>query len=93
MTIVLTRSSDGSLTLPAELLEGSQNSEYAVRAAEYGDLVLSPMNGTITPPSGGTGLDEAWDAWFVRLDELSELMGASWPEGLSAVDAVNAIRR
>ena len=92
MAIVLSRSADGSLTLPAELLDEMQHSKYAFRS-ENGDLVLTPTNGSSIPPSVGTDLEKEWDAWFIQLAELGERMSAKWPEGVTAVDAVNAIRR
>ncbi|HEY3411642.1 MAG TPA: hypothetical protein VGM51_01150 [Armatimonadota bacterium] len=92
MAIVLTRSADGSLTLPAELLDGPQNAKYAIRS-EGGTLVLTPLEELEESPRDAPALDAEWDAWFQRFTELSERIGAVWPEGLSAVDAVNAIRR
>jgi antitoxin (DNA-binding transcriptional repressor) of toxin-antitoxin stability system len=44
---------------------------------------------TDEPPPTRAELDEFW----AEVDELAEEIGAHWPEGVSAVDAINDVRR
>jgi hypothetical protein len=84
MAIVLEVSADGSLTLPAELLEGMKTARYSV-ARNGNEVLVSPES------EPGTSLTH--DEWMKRWAELARRMDEKWPEGLTAVDAVNAIRR
>jgi predicted transcriptional regulator len=92
MAIVLEISADGSLTLPAELLEGMHHERYAVRP-DSGTLIISPAREGQVPPDDNADLAQEWDEWFRRLAEIGERMKAKWPEHLTSVEAVNAIRR
>jgi hypothetical protein len=84
MTIVLERSADGSLTLPAELLVDAASTRYSVE--RDGDRLL-------VAPEMDSATVLTHDEWMERWLELARHIGDKWPEGLSAVDAVNAIRR
>lgn len=84
MTIVLERSADGSLTLPAELLEDTATTRYSVE--RDGDRVL-------IAPASEFDIGLTHEEWMRRWEELARRIGEEWPEGLTAVDAVNAIRR
>jgi antitoxin (DNA-binding transcriptional repressor) of toxin-antitoxin stability system len=51
--------------------------------------VVARLVPTDEPPPTRAELDAFW----ADLDELAEEIGANWPEGVSAVDAVNDVRR
>jgi len=63
-----------------------EGAEYQVT---YHGKVIARLVPTEPVPLSSIELDAAW----ADLDELAEEISKSWPEGVSAVDAVREVRR
>ena len=71
-----------------EIVRRMQEAGEPVEIFDAGQIVarLVPAD---DPPLTQEELDAFWQEW----DEVSEDIGAAWPEGVSVVDAIKDVRR
>lgn len=74
-----------------------RTSEVVRRVREQGESIDVTYRGRIVArlvPAGDQGVEAAqWDAIWAERTRLIKDIGAHWPEGVSAVDAVREQRR
>jgi prevent-host-death family protein len=72
-------------------------SEILRRVREQGETVDVTYRGRVVarviPVEGGPSVRSDWQAFWADWDRLSAEISAEWPEGLSAEDAINDVRR
>lgn len=72
----------------SELLRRVREEGETVEITYYGKVVAR-----LVPVKRGQLTDEEIDAMFADLDALSAELKDLWPKGVSAVDAINDVRR
>jgi antitoxin (DNA-binding transcriptional repressor) of toxin-antitoxin stability system len=71
-----------------EIVRRLQETGEPVEILDQGQVVAMIVPAADPPPTQEE-LDAYWNEW----DELSEDIGKVWPEGVTAVDAINDVRR
>jgi prevent-host-death family protein len=72
-------------------------SEILRRVRERGEIVDVTYRGQVVarviPVQSGPSVQNDWRAFWADWDKLSAEISAEWPEGVSAEDAINDVRR
>ena len=87
MSTILEVNDDGSLVIPAELLNGAKpHKRYCAETAGQ-DLLLRPEQRVEAPEKLPP------DEWRRRWNELSELIGREWKSDKTAAEIISEMRR
>ena len=71
-----------------ELLERIREANDSVTITDHGRVVAC-----VVPAKPRRHDPAATAAWLATIDDLAEELGRHWPEGVTAVDAVDDVRR
>lgn len=84
------------ITVDVQQFEGHPL-ETLRRMSEEGRVIVITEHGKaiahLAPVSRPALSEEEMAAYFANLDQLTAQISASWPEGISALDVINDVRR
>ena len=85
MVVTVEVTEQGTLTLPAEVLNGAKPNARFVVESRNGALRVQQET-AVTEQQGA-------DDWIAEWDKLTDAVSAAWKSELSAVDVVSEMRR
>ena len=89
MTLILEVGEDGILSIPADILDDAIT-RYAVTGTGE---TLQSRRVAADPEIVDSGAGAGGEPWERERASLARRIGAAWPEGVSAADAVSETRR
>ncbi len=94
MSRVIVSDERGALHIEPDMLgEARPNTRYVVEAGAEGLTVRPEVSASSTNGAGVAEGKLSPEEWERMRDELTELLTAVWPQGVSVVDVISEMRR